>query len=131
MTSDDLTHPEAVARALRGPDKVVGLLHDAVEDGHVAYSEIYVAMGGSTYSDAIYLLTHRKHHDYDRYIERICQAIRGSEGRRDAPGAIAGRVKLADLRHNLSRMDEAHEHNRGKYERAIESINEACRSLDR
>ena len=72
---DYFTHPEAVAAMLDTPqEKVVGYLHDTVEDTDVTVEEIREIFGDEI-ADAVALMTHAK--------------------------GVPRKVKLADLTHNM------------------------------
>lgn len=81
-------HVHRVAEALEDDqDKVVGFLHDVIEDAPERESE--VAAFGPVVYDAVLALTHKKHEPLDDYLDRIVL------------NPIAVRVKLADVADNL------------------------------
>jgi (p)ppGpp synthase/HD superfamily hydrolase len=80
-----IAHPLRVALSLDNPiDRVVGLLHDVLEDSDVPLD----GMPDEVVA-AVEAMTHRKGEDWDAYLERV------------AANPISLRVKLADLRDNL------------------------------
>lgn len=113
-------HPVGVAASLLHTDAVsvcVALLHDVVEDTDVTIGEIEAEFG-SEVAEPVALLTkpdskaepgsRRDDAQYDDYLDGICA------------DPVAARVKLADVRHNLGRLehldDETAERLRRKYE---------------
>ena len=86
---DYFTHPEAVAAMLDTPEgKVVGYLHDTVEDTDVTVDEIRNIFGDRI-ADAVALMTHAEGMPYMDYVKEI------------GKNPLARRVKLADLTHNM------------------------------
>lgn len=84
-----IEHPMAVASLLdTEDDKVVGLLHDILEDTDCPPAEILARFGPEVLADVI-ALTHRAGESRDEYLRRV---------RRH--GGRAVRVKMADIRHN-------------------------------
>ena len=84
-----ITHPRAVAAQLDGEtEKIVGLLHDTVEDTDATLDEIR-ALFGDEVADAVQCLTHEDGVPYMEYVAKI----KGNE--------LARKVKLADLTHNM------------------------------
>lgn len=86
--------------ALYSGHPILGLLHDAVEDGYLPRALLRVWPG----LDAI---TRRPGEVYADYIDRV------------ARHPVARKVKLCDLRHNLSRGGGPHDSLRCRYERAL------------
>lgn len=72
-------------------EKIVGVLHDTVEDTHVTLEKIAVLFPKNIV-DAIDALTHRDGENYEAYILRIKRS-----------SSLAVRVKLADLRDNMNK----------------------------
>ena len=116
-----ILHPEAVAgRLSTNEEKVLGWLHDVVEDTDVTAEEIR-AVFGDEIADRLELLTRDKSILYMEYIRNL------------AADPVTRRVKLADLSHNmdLSRCltDEtlamAKERNARKYGPAVAFL-ETC-----
>ena len=86
---DYFTHPEAVAAMLETPEeKVVGYLHDTVEDTDVTVEEIRTVFGDEI-ADAVALMTHADGVPYMDYAKEI------------GKNPLARKVKLADLTHNM------------------------------
>jgi len=84
-------HPLRVMLSLgNAADQIVAVLHDAVEDTDLELRHLVDAGYPPEIVVAVDSLTHRAHQSYDEYIERVA----GNE--------IARRVKVADLRENLT-----------------------------
>jgi len=92
-----ITHPEAVAGMLTGDDITIAAawLHDVLEDT-CSTEEALRAQFPKEVVDIVKLLTRVKKETYRDYIMRIVQ----SENKK------AMRVKLADLAHNMSTLEE-------------------------
>lgn len=91
-----INHPIWVSNHLDNElDKVVGLLHDVLEDTDTKEEEI-LNIFGKEILDILKVITKNKDEDYLSYIERVKQ------------NEVARRVKIMDLRHNmdLSRKDK-------------------------
>lgn len=113
MAEFDFDHARRVAARVTGYDaKLVAMFHDAVEDGFITEDELAETVGDAWIFKAILLLTRTDGVTYMDYIRQIYAA----DG---YVGHLAREVKIADLTENLSRMDEAHEHNRAKYGAAL------------
>lgn len=113
MPDFDFDHARRVAARVNTSDeRLVALLHDAVEDGNLSPAQVNETLGEGVVLEAVRLLTRPATVSYDSYIERIYQA----DG---YVGYLARAVKIADLTENLDRMDEAHERNRPRYEAAL------------
>ena len=103
-----ITHPEAVAESLTGehPDVIAAAwLHDVLEDTEVTTAELKGAGIPWQVMDAVLLLTRGKGQPYEDYLRWITQ------------DEIALKVKIADIRHNLS--DAPTEKQVAKYEIAL------------
>lgn len=84
-----ITHPEKVASLLDTPqEKIVGYLHDTVEDTSVEIEDIR-GFFGDEIADAVALMTHADGEKYMDYVRRL------------AKNPLARRVKMADLTHNM------------------------------
>ena len=87
--NDYFSHPEAVAAMLDTPqEKVVGYLHDTVEDTQVTVEEIREIFGDEI-ANAVALMTHSEGVSYMDYVKEI------------GKNPLARKVKLADLTHNM------------------------------
>lgn len=108
-----IDHPKAVAKMLKGEDeKIVALLHDTVEDSDATVDEIRSRFG-SRIADAVSCLTHDPGVPYMDYVK----GIKGN--------ALARRVKLADLTHNmdLSRLPEVTDADLARIDKYKEAYN--------
>lgn len=74
-------------------EKIVGFLHDVVEDTDYTMSDIEAEGFDAESMEALRLLTHERNVPYMEYIERICKS--GNK--------TAVNVKINDLKHNLKR----------------------------
>jgi (p)ppGpp synthase/HD superfamily hydrolase len=103
-----ITHPEAVAKSLEGehPDVIAATwLHDVLEDTEVTISELKNAGIPVRVIEAVALLTRWDGQPYEEYLQWITQ------------DEIARKVKIADIRHNLS--DAPTEKQIAKYGKAL------------
>ncbi|MES2995867.1 MAG: HD domain-containing protein [Verrucomicrobiota bacterium] len=103
-----ITHAAAVAKSLeREPSDVIATawLHDVLEDTEVTISELKNAGIPVRVIEAVALLTRWDGQSYEDYLFRVTQ------------DEIARKVKIADIRHNLS--DAPTENQVAKYERAL------------
>ena len=88
-----ILHPMVVMDMVDGyEEKIVAVLHDVVEDTVLTVEDIRL-MFGDTIGDAIEAITHLPNESNDTYHQR-CKA-----------NALARVVKLADMEHNLSRLE--------------------------
>lgn len=104
-----ILHPLAVAAKLDTLDlKVIGLLHDTIEDTFVTADYLMEKGIPKNLIDIVVLLTRDENETYETYLRRV----------KDNP--IAKQVKLADLAHNTdeSRASGLNERRRKKYELA-------------
>ncbi len=87
-----IEHPKAVAyRVGADPDaKVVGWLHDVLEDTHVTAADLLARGIPQRLVDSVQLLTKSRETVYDVYLDRIASC------------PIATRVKVADMLSNLA-----------------------------
>lgn len=84
-----IEHPRAVVARLDGEkEKIVGWLHDTVEDTDATIDEIRENFGDEI-AEAVKVLTHDLREPYLKYVSRI----KGNE--------LARKVKIADLTHNM------------------------------
>lgn len=116
MEAFDFDHARRVAARVNTADeRVVALLHDAVEDGHATPEQMRDTLGETDLLEAVRLVTHLPGVTYMDYIRQIYKA----DG---YAGYLARTVKIADLTENLSRMDAEHESLRPRYEAALELL---------
>jgi (p)ppGpp synthase/HD superfamily hydrolase len=106
-----ITHPEAVAQSLDGehPDVIAAAwLHDVLEDTQT--SVVHLKNAGIPWQviDAVELLTRDDGQPYEDYLHWITQ------------DEIARKVKIADIRHNLS--DAPTEKQIAKYGKALQYL---------
>ena len=90
-----IEHPKRVAKKLKSPTaKIVGYLHDVVEDTSYTLDDIEKIFGKEI-RDKVSLMTHRKEDSYDEYVKKIMT------------DPICCEVKLSDLvdNMNLFRLD--------------------------
>ncbi len=89
-----ITHPAAVVALLAGEsDEVLATawLHDVLEDTPIGYHDLRMAGIPREVREAVVALTKdSKHGEYQEYLERVKR------------NEIARKVKIADMRHNLS-----------------------------
>ena len=91
-----ITHPVRVAARLSSPEaRVVGWLHDTVEDTPLTLAEIAEAFGPET-AAAVDAVSRREGEDWGDYIDRVAQH------------PLARQVKISDLidNSNLSRIPQ-------------------------
>lgn len=102
-------HPIRVALKLSGPDRVVALLHDAVEDSTMDFQDLLNLGISFEAVEVIKILTHEDSVSYDDYVECVAKN----------PQAV--RVKVADLLDNLSesRRYKGDEPTREKHKKAL------------
>ena len=108
-----ILHPLTVASKLDTLElKVIGLLHDTIEDTDVT-ADYLVEMGiPRDLVDVVELLTKPKGEPYETYLRRVKE------------NPMAKQVKLADLAHNTdeSRIAGLNEARRKKYEMAKQIV---------
>ena len=119
-----ITHPLAVAETFdleqEPREKIAAVLHDVLEDSDVTYKEM-IGNFGITIADALQHLTHHSDTSYADYISNIREGAISEA----APSAdIARSVKMADLRHNLSDLNDpkTHKQRRDKYQLALKLL---------
>lgn len=89
-----ILHPLAVGlMGNNDTERIVGFLHDVVEDTQYSFQDIMNIGFSIEIVEALRLLTHDKYTPYMEYIEQICKS--GNQ--------TAINVKLHDLKHNLAR----------------------------
>lgn len=91
-----ITHPLAVASVFENEDaKIVAVLHDTLEDTTLTVRDLVLVHHlDDKLIDAIVAITHLKGQPYLEYLFQV---------RRNE---IAKKVKLADIRHNMSDLKE-------------------------
>jgi len=89
---DYINHPMTVASFVSDDEicTVTALLHDVVEDTDTTFEDLEIIFPIEV-TDALKLLTHKKGVPYLEYVENI----------KRSGNAVAKRVKLADLKHNM------------------------------
>ncbi len=91
-----ITHPIAVSEAVHGRDaKAVAMLHDVVEDTPVTLDDLRKDFPEHIV-EAVDCLTKR---DEELYFDFVRRAKRNR---------LARRVKMADIKHNMSTLPEGH-----------------------
>lgn len=92
-----ILHPLAVGMmGTNDTERIVGFLHDVVEDTRYDFEDLIEADFSEEVIEALRLLTHDKSTPYMTYIKKICQS----------GNLTAIHVKINDLRHNLARGKE-------------------------
>ena len=88
--NDYIGHPLRVMAAGKTPEeKIVGVLHDVVEDSNWTFNLLAIERFSPTIIEALRCLTHDPRESYDRYIARV----KGNP--------LAAAVKLNDLTDNM------------------------------
>ena len=103
-------HPIRVMSRCRTPEaKIVGLLHDVVEDTSVTFDNLEAEGFSTAVLDALRLLTHDKAVPYETYIEHI------------KSNPTATEAKLADLEDNMDirRLQEVDEKAGARFRRYL------------
>lgn len=105
-------------------ERLVAVLHDVVEDTKVTLDDLRGLDLDAEVLEAIALLTHDSDVTYEAYIEQI------------RPNALARRIKLADLEHNmdtrrLPQLDEDGLERIEKYYRAWKRLDSAESDIPR
>lgn len=91
-----ILHPTRVAERMRtAEEKVVGWLHDTVEDTDLSLSDIKQQFGPET-ADAVDAISRREDESWEKYLQRV------------KLNPIARSVKISDLidNSNLSRLED-------------------------
>lgn len=91
-----ILHPTRVAERMRtAEEKVVGWLHDTVEDTDLSLSDIIQQFGPET-ADAVDAISRREDESWEKYLQRV------------KLNPIARSVKISDLidNSNLSRLED-------------------------
>lgn len=109
-----ITHPLAVAEFVEGiEERIVAVLHDILEDTDVTIEDLYRNFG-SKIAMAVMFLTKEENELYENYITRL----------KLTKNALSIAVKIADLKHNLSTIENIPDLDKRKrlkerYERAL------------
>ena len=112
-----VTHPERVASRLESPAaRVVGWLHDTVEDTGLTLAEVEAQFGPAT-AAAVDAVSRREGEDWDAYLRRV------------KANPVARLVKISDLidNSNLSRIPRVtlrDVQRQAKYNRALRELME-------
>jgi (p)ppGpp synthase/HD superfamily hydrolase len=120
-----ITHPIAVAEQFSLKDepreRIAAVLHDVLEDSDVTERELLQNFS-IIIVDALKVLTHEEGESYADYIMRIREGAKPEL--EDASHQIARRVKMADLKHNLSDLTDAKKHRqrKDKYQLALKLL---------
>ena len=105
-----INHIMCVAFQMNSENEIiVALLHDILEDTSFELSEIKELFGDEI-CDAVDAITRRDSEDYFNYISRVKK------------NSLASRVKIADLRHNMSRRNNISESLYNRYKKALEIL---------
>jgi (p)ppGpp synthase/HD superfamily hydrolase len=107
---DDISHPLAVANQFpeMSDEWIVGLFHDILEDTNINKDFLFcllTLLGKYKLFDEIVKMTRRKGETYFEYIRRL--------------DGIAKKVKIADIKHNLSRTETLKPSLKERYEKAL------------
>lgn len=113
-----ILHPMRVMGAFQNDARrIVGILHDVVEDTRYELADLADAGFGDEILQAVDAITKRKGERYDAYLSRIMA------------NDVARDVKLADIEDNSSRLDRVSEPDRtrlrNKYEKARDFLKRA------
>lgn len=107
-----ITHPLAVAENLQGLAKVVGVLHDVVEDTPTTLRDLRNAGMPQKVVNAVSAMTHAESVSYAVYLDRLRK------------NSLAAKVKTADILHNLSDLNRKKNKQRfDKYLLALRLLN--------
>ena len=108
-----ITHPLAVANYFHmSIEKIVAVLHDVIEDTDITGNDLLDEFPDEIVGSVL-VMTHKEHESYADYIMRVRK------------NHIARKVKLADIKHNLSDLDknpQAHKQRKDKYQLAIKLL---------
>lgn len=107
-------HILGVMEAVSRRAKPVALFHDAIEDRRME-PRCMIPILGLDEQAAVASLTRYNGEPYCEYIARVASAP-------GVAGNLAREVKVADLRHNLSRLTPELESLRSRYEKALRTL---------
>jgi len=108
-----ILHPLSVG--LKGEtldEKIVGILHDVVEDSNFTFDDLEKMGASGDVLSALRILTHEKAMSYDEYVHRIVSSR----------NMLAIHVKMNDLNHNISRNDRSTEHKEKVYQKHLKAL---------
>lgn len=112
-----ITHPMAVAGMVSNEkERIVAVLHDVLEDTDATLQELYQEFGAEI-ALAVKFLTKEDNEPYENFITSI----------KLANNPLSTAVKIADLRHNLSTIENIPDLDKRKmlkerYERALKVL---------
>ena len=119
---DDISHPLAVANQFpeMSVEWIVGLFHDILEDNPDKCVDLgYQILELTDYNYDIYravqIVSRRDNLSYFDYI----QSIKRAKDNKIRGGELAWKVKIADLKHNLSRTETLKPSLKERYEKAL------------
>ena len=105
-----INHLICVALQMNSENEIiVAFLHDIVEDTGFELSKIKELFGDDV-CDAVDAISRRDNEEYFDYISRVKK------------NSLASRVKIADLRHNMSRPENISESLYNRYKKALEIL---------
>jgi (p)ppGpp synthase/HD superfamily hydrolase len=111
-----LLHPLAVAlMGNNDTERIVGVLHDVIEDTDCSFTDLENLGVSKNVINTLELLTHTEDESYGKYLSRIITS----------GNIIALKVKINDLRHNISRNNEDTEQKKrikAKHQKALKKI---------
>lgn len=103
-----------MAKGKTDDEKIVGLLHDVVEDTDKTIDDLYAFGFSKTVLDAVECLTKRQNENYSEFIERVKQ------------NPLATKVKINDLEDNMDikRLPKIAEKDVERLNRYLKAYNE-------
>lgn len=96
-------------------ERIVGVLHDIVEDTNCSFTDLAKLGVDKNVINTLDLLTHTEDESYGEYLSRIITS----------GNIVALKVKINDLRHNISRNNEDIEQKKrikAKHQKALKKI---------
>lgn len=112
-----ILHPLAVGcMGSTNEEKIVGFLHDVVEDSVYTFDDLINEGFSDSVITALRLLTHNERDTYEEYVHKIAES----------GNTLALKTKLHDLQHNIARGKKAGlSHLVEKHTKALAIIQEA------
>lgn len=103
-----------------GSIKSTAILHDVLEDTECTVEDLVMADISTTVIKAVIMLTRKEDEPYSDYIDRLSDTSDEST----YAAIIAKKVKIADLKHNLSheRQFDGWESLKPRYEKSLEIL---------